>query len=55
MKKKWFIVLYIVIGLVAAFGQDAVGTSTDSEIVTEQETDRVQTDSEAVHLPKKMR
>ena len=48
MKKKWFIVLYIVIGLVAAFGQDAVGTSTDSEIVTEQETDRVQTDSEAV-------
>jgi len=36
MKKKWFIVLYIVLGLVTAFGQDAVGTSTDSKIVTEQ-------------------
>lgn len=36
MKKKWFIVLYIVLGLVTAFGQDAIGTSTDSKIVTEQ-------------------
>lgn len=36
MKKKWFIVLYIVLGLVTAFGQDAVGTSTDSEVATEQ-------------------
>ena len=50
MKKKWFIVLYIVLGVVTAFGQDAVGTSTDSKIVTEQAatTDRDQADGAVV-------
>ena len=50
MKKKWFIVLYIVLGVVTAFGQDAVGTSTDSKIVTEQAatTDRDQADGAIV-------
>lgn len=50
MKKKWFIVLYIVIGLVTAFGQNAVGASADSEIVTEQAatTDRDQADGAVV-------
>ena len=50
MKKKWFIVLYIVIGLVTAFGQNAVGASADSEMVTEQAatTDRDQADGAVV-------
>ena len=53
MKKKWFIVLYIVLGLVTAFGQDAVGTSTDSEVVTEQgaPAGSVKTDEIAAESP----
>ena len=53
MKKKWFIVLYIVLGVVTAFGQDAVGTSTDSEVVTEQAAPAgsVKTDEIAAESP----
>lgn len=36
MKKKYLIVLCIVIGIVTAFGQDATSAATDSEILTEQ-------------------
>ena len=50
MKKTCFIIVCIMMGVFTAFGQAAVSAGTDSEIITEQVTDRVQTDTEAVQL-----
>ena len=48
MKKTCFIIVCIMMSVFTAFGQAAVSASTDSELVTEPKTDRIQTDSEAV-------